>query len=145
MKLILKNLKQKVFPIEVESDKISIEKLKILIEEKYEYDSKVIKLLYSGKILDNTKTLEDYNITDGQAIIMMSLTNISSQQRKINEGRQPKENETKEELYSKQINTLVDLGYKKEKVEKIINIANGCVEFALEFLEEDDEAKISVK
>ena len=145
MKLTLKNLKQNEFPIEVESDKITVEQLKVLIENKYEFDSKFIKLLHSGVVLENAKTLEEYKIKDNNVIIMMSLKKKEKPQEKqeIKEDIQkpkeePPKNEAKDESkYTEQINALVDMGYEKDKVEKAIKAANGSIDLAIEFLNSD--------
>ena len=72
MKLILKNLKQVQFNVELESDKKTIQDLKNEIEKVHGFDAAQLKLLHNGRILDNAKTLEEYQIKDENVIIMMN-------------------------------------------------------------------------
>ena len=43
-----------------------------------------------------------------------------------------------EPQYTEQINSLVDMGYEKEKVEKAIKAANGSIDLAIEYLNGDE-------
>ena len=148
MKLKLKNLKQQEFDIEVESDKKTIKELKLEIEKAYGFDANLIKLLHSGQILDDAKTLEDYKIKEGNVIIMMAtkkkqveqppqpVPNPNPQpnsQPNPQPQEQPKTNENKPD-YSDKVNSLVDMGYEKEKAEKAIAAAQGSIDLAVEFL-----------
>ena len=147
MKIILKNLRQQEFNIEVESDQITVKDLKLEIEKVHNFDSNVIKLLHSGLVLEDPKKLEEYKIKDGNVIIMMH--NKPKQQKKpepeVNPNPQPgpqqsqeqpkpeQKNDNKPE-YAEKINSLVEMGYEKEKVEKAINAAAGSIDMAIEFL-----------
>ena len=71
MKLLLKNLRQQEFKIEIESDQKTVKDLKLEIEKVYNFDSTCIKLLHSGVVLEDAKTLEEYKIKEGNVIIMM--------------------------------------------------------------------------
>ena len=148
MKLKLKNLKQQEFDIEIESDKKTIKDLKLEIEKAYGFDANLIKLLHSGQILDDAKTLEDYKIKEGNVIIMMAtkkkqveqppqpVPNPNPQpnsQPNPQPQEQPKTNENKPD-YSDKVNSLVDMGYEKEKAEKAIAAAQGSIDLAVEFL-----------
>ena len=55
MKLILKNLKQVEFEIQIESNSITVKALKKEIEKLYSFDSDQIKILFSGIILEDQK------------------------------------------------------------------------------------------
>ena len=72
MKLTLKNLKQVKYNVELESEKNSIKDLKNEIEKVHGFDSNVIKLLLNGKVLEDSKTIEDYQIKSDNIIIMMN-------------------------------------------------------------------------
>ena len=148
MKLKLKNLKQQEFDIEIESDKKTIKDLKLEIEKANGFDANLIKLLHSGQILDDVKTLEDYKIKEGNVIIMMAtkkkqveqppqpVPNPNPQpnsQPNPQPQEQPKTNENKPD-YSDKVNSLVDMGYEKEKAEKAIAAAQGSIDLAVEFL-----------
>ena len=146
MKLLLKNLKQQEFNIEIESDQKTVKDLKLEIEKVYNFDSTCIKLLHSGVVLEDAKTLEEYKIKEGNVIIMMLAKakqappkpepNPNPQpesQPQQQPQEQPKSNENKPE-YTEQINSLVDMGYERDKVEKAIKAANGSIDLAVEFL-----------
>ena len=146
MKLLLKNLKQQEFNIEIESDQKTVKDLKLEIEKVYNFDSTCIKLLHSGVVLEDAKTLEEYKIKEGNVIIMMLAKakqappkpepNPNPQpesQPQPQPKEQPKSNENKPE-YTEQINSLVDMGYERDKVEKAIKAANGSIDLAVEFL-----------
>ena len=157
MKLILKNLKQVQFNVELESDKKTIQDLKNEIEKIHGFDAAQLKLLHNGRILDNAKTLEEYQIKDENVIIMMNTKPKQKEQPPSTEPpktepEKKEETEKKEEPpkqpeaqpqpqpqssnseYANQINSLVEMGYEKEKVEKAINAAKGNLDLALEFL-----------
>ena len=153
MKLILKNLKQVQYNVELESDKKTIQDLKNEIEKIHGFDAAQLKLLHNGRILDNAKTLEEYQIKDENVIIMMNTKPKQKEQPPSTEPPKPepekKEGEEKKEEppkqpqaqpqssnteYATQINSLVEMGYEKDKVEKAINAAKGNLDLALEFL-----------
>ena len=157
MKLILKNLKQVQFNVELESDKKTILDLKNEIEKIHGFDAAQLKLLHNGRILDIAKTLEEYQIKDENVIIMMNTKPKQKEQPPSTEPpktepEKKEETEKKEEPpkqpeaqpqpqpqssnseYATQINSLVEMGYEKEKVEKAINAAKGNLDLALEFL-----------
>ena len=143
MHLLLKNLKQQEFHIEIESDKKTVKDLKLEIEKVHNFDSSCIKLLHSGVVLEDPKTLEEYKIKEGNVIIMMILkpkkTEVKQEPNK-NEQTNPQQQEPNktsenkpqpEPQYTEQINSLVDMGYEKEKVEKAIKAANGSIDLAI--------------
>ena len=72
MKLKLKNLKQQEFDIEIESEQKTVKDLKIEIEKVHGFDANLMKLLHNGQILEDSKTLEDYKVKEGNVIIMMA-------------------------------------------------------------------------
>ena len=156
MKLFIKNLKQITYNVEITSEKPSVIDLKKEIEKEHGFDSTLVKLLFNGVVLDDSKNLEDYKIQDGSIIIMMyskakpkntqSQPNNDSSQSKAEEKKpeekkqeQPKEpkkmeENQQEEKYTSQINSLVDMGFEKSQAEAAIKAARGQVDLAVEFL-----------
>ena len=149
MKLILKNLKQVQYNVEMESEKNTIKDLKNEIEKLHGFDSNIIKLLHNGKVLEDAKTLEEYQIKDENVIIMMNTKPKqktepqSTEQAKPSSPKKeeqpkaeepPKKEEEKPNANSSQVDQLVEMGYEKEKVEKALNAANGNLQLAIEFL-----------
>ena len=126
MKLLLKNLRQQEFKIEIESDQKTVKDLKLEIEKVYNFDSTCIKLLHSGVVLEDAKTLEEYKIKEGNVIIMM-LAKAKAAPPKPESNPNPPE-------YTEQINSLIDMGYERDKVEKAVKASNGSIDLAVEFL-----------
>jgi len=171
MKIILKNLKQVKYIVELESDKSTVKDLKNEIEKLHGFDSSQIKLLYNGKVLEDSKTIEEYQIKEESTIIMMNTKPKakpspppSEQQKPASpkkeeqpkqeeqqkqeeqpkkEEEQPKKEEEPKPNYSQQINSLVDMGYDKEKVEKAINASKGNVDVAIEYLNSGNIPEVS--
>ena len=145
MHLLLKNLKQQEYQIEIESDKKTVKDLKLEIEKVHNFDSSCIKLLHSGVVLEDAKTLEEYKIKEGNVIIMMLLKPKKveakpepNQKEELQQQEPPKNEENKPQpQYTEQINALVDMGYEKEKVERAIQAANGSIDLAVEYLHEE--------
>ena len=147
MKIIIKNLKQVQYNVEIESDEKTIKDLKKAIEIAHGFDSSLMKLLHNGAILDDSKTLKDYNIKEENVVIMMN----SKAKPKVQpnppqpetkpqelppEKKEPSESpsEANKSNFSDKVNSLVDMGYEKEKVEKALNAANGNLDLAIEYL-----------
>ena len=145
MHLLLKNLKQQEYQIEIESDQKTVKDLKLEIEKVHNFDSSCIKLLHSGVVLEDAKKLEEYKIKEGNVIIMMLLKPKKveakpepNQKEELQQQEPPKNEENKPQpQYTEQINALVDMGYEKEKVERAIKAANGSIDLAVEYLNED--------
>ena len=144
MHLLLKNLKQQEYQIEIESDQKTVKDLKLEIEKVHNFDSSCIKLLHSGVVLEDDKKLEEYKIKEGNVIIMMLLKPKKveakpepNQKEELQQQEPPKNEENKPQpQYTEQINALVDMGYEKEKVERAIKAANGSIDLAVEYLNE---------
>ena len=145
MKLILKNLKQVQYNVEVESEKVTVKDLKNEIEKNHGFDSSLIKLLHNGKVLEDAKTLEEYQIKEENVIIMMNTKPKAKPNPNPQPTEAPKASEPKKEEppkveekpktdFSQQISSLVDMGYDREKVEKALNASKGNIDLALEYL-----------
>ena len=59
------------------------------------------------------------------------------------EEEQPKQQEQPKPDYTQQINSLVDMGYEREKVEKAINASKGNVDVAIEYLTSGNIPEVS--
>ena len=133
MKLIIKNLKQIPYEVEVKDDKITINELKLEIEKVHNFEASNLKLLFNGMVLDNGKTLENYQIKDENILIMMNARvkpkNIPQQEPPKEEKKedkkeiqqpqpqsQPKPQVPKiEKDYTKEVNSLIEMGFEKKK------------------------------
>ena len=149
MKITIKTLKQVTFEIEVPSEKSTILDLKKAIEESQNFDADQLKLLHSGVVLENDKTLEEYKIEEGATVIMMNSkvkvkNNDPKAQPQEQKKEEPKQEEKAEEKkpeqkpqenkYASQIASLVDMGFEKSQAEAAIKAARGQVDVAVEFL-----------
>ncbi|KIV98982.1 UV excision repair protein Rad23 [Verruconis gallopava] len=71
MKLTFKDLKQQKFVIEAEPS-ATIAELKAKVEKEKGWESSTQKLIYSGKILQDDKTIESYNIQEKGFVVCMT-------------------------------------------------------------------------
>ena len=97
MKVIIKNLKKVVFETNINDDSLTILQLKEEIQKQHGFESNNLKLLKDGIILDNSKTLKDYNIIEDSIITMMiTKAKISNKDKKeiTSENNTNNENET---------------------------------------------------
>ena len=145
MKLTIKNLKQVEFKIEVDDAKLTIKQTKKEIEKVHGFDASCMKLLFNGTVLEDEKTLEDYKINDEYVLIMIchkkkleedQNKNQSQNQSSYNQ-RQPKTNASSLPSaadYSSQIETLVEMGYKRDQIIPAITAAKGNIELTVQFL-----------
>ena len=151
MKIILKNLKQIEYELQIESNSITVKDLKIEIEKLYSFDSGQIKLLFKGSVLDNSKHLSEYNITENSLIIMMNTkpkqfinNNMNNINNNINQNQNiakiSKEETTQNisdilnDNLKIQIDSLVDMGFERSQVEIAVRAANGRIDLAVEYL-----------
>lgn len=150
MKLILKNLKQVEYEIFIESAKITVKELKKEIEQLYSFDSEQIKLIFNGTILENDKTLEEYEIKENSHVIMMNTkTKILKNESKskpveFQENKQqikPQIDQNKPNIsqilsdnWTIQVNSLIDMGFERSQVEAAVKAANGRIDLAVEYL-----------
>ena len=72
MEIIIKDIKNKEYKIEIESEEVVIKELKNKIKNEFGIELNKIKLLYSGKILNDEKKLKDYNIKENSKLIITS-------------------------------------------------------------------------
>ena len=158
MKLTLKSLKQVPYEIEVESEDSLIAEVKKSAEELHGFDKSCLKLLFNGSILEDSKTLSNYNIKDGNVLVMMNAkakpinvnvkkevetkpientttnitSNINTNTLNNNSSNVAKKEEEKD--YTSEINQLVDMGFIKSESEAAIKLAKGNMTIAIEFL-----------
>ena len=152
MKLILKNLRQVQYNVEIESEKKTIKDLKNEIEKLHGFDSNLIKLLHNGKVLEDSKTLEEYQIKEENVIVMMNTKpKTKTKTQTIEEVKPPspkKEKPKKEEEIPNNdpalVNQLIEMGYEAEKAEKALSAANGDMQLAIEFLSSGNIPKTSI-
>ena len=159
MKIIIKNIKQVQYNVEVPSDTITIKDLKSEIEKSHGFDSSQLKLLYSGAVLDDSKTLQEYNIKEDSVIIMMnskvkpknvpttSTENPKPENLPKTEEKKPEEKNTEEKKteekkpeekktspdYSEQMTNLLSMGCEQAKAEQAIKAAKGNLQLAIDF------------
>lgn len=138
MKIKVKSLKQIENTLEIASNEITIKDLKNEIEQKLNFDSDQLKLLYKGAVLDDSKKLKEYNILEETVLIMVNakikLKNAPLLNKKEDEKKEP---EKKEEIinpeYEQKIQNLMGMGFDREIVKKAIIAAKGNEDTAIEY------------
>jgi UV excision repair protein RAD23 len=71
MKITLKTIRQQTFKVEI-GDDATVQELKDKIEaENRDYPSKQLKLIYSGKILQDSESLSEYKISESSFVVVM--------------------------------------------------------------------------
>ncbi len=155
MKIILKNLKQIEYELQIPSNSISVKELKIIIEDVYSFDSDEIKLISNGTVLEDSKKLSEYNINEGSTIIIMKVkiknrkknpnnNNINASPKtddKNNNNIEIKKGQNNQDIsqilkdnLKITIDSLVDMGFEKSQVEIAVKAANGRIDLAIEYL-----------
>ena len=152
MKLILKNLKQVEFEIQIESNSITVKALKKEIEKLYSFDSDQIKILFSGIILEDQKVLSEYNIIENSTIIIMNLkpkknSNTENKTSNVNENKDITQNKMQVQNNPKQditeilkdnlkiqVDSLVDMGFERSQCKLAVKAANGRIDLAIDYL-----------
>ena len=71
MRLIIKSIQQEKYFISFKDNSITIQQVKIILGTKYSFDPQSLYLLFNGLILENSKKLNDYNISDKSVLIMV--------------------------------------------------------------------------
>ena len=155
MKIILKNLKQIEYELQIPSNSISVKELKLIIEDVYSFDSDEIKLISNGTVLEDSKKLSEYNINEGSTIIIMKVkiknrkkipnnNNINTSPKtddKNNNNIEIKKGQNNQDIsqilkdnLKITIDSLVDMGFEKSQVEIAVKAANGRIDLAIEYL-----------
>ena len=161
MKILVKNLKQVEYPVELDNDQITVQALKSIIQKVHNLEENSLKLIFNGVVLEDNKLLSDYKIQDGSILIMM-LSKIkpihmnqsqpipnpqpSTEDKKKNEEdtkkeTKPKVNKPKKEIkqeqekdYTNEVKALVEMGFEKEQALLALKAAKGNIQLAVEYL-----------
>ena len=70
MKIIIKVIKGKTFTLEIDHQQ-TVEELKRMIADEDGIEMECQKLVYKGKGLTNSKTLEEIQLKDGSTVVVM--------------------------------------------------------------------------
>lgn len=155
MKLTIKTLKKVSYEIEVSPETDTVELMKMNIEKKSGFDSKTMKLLFNGVVLDDSKLLSEYKVAEGNVIVLMSakarpINNIK-EETKAEESVPTKNTDTKEKPveknivkvpkreaaqpdYTTHVASLVDMGFNADLSLRAIQAAKGDMSLAIEYL-----------
>lgn len=154
MKLTIKNLKQVPHEVEVPDESVTVLDLKKAVEQSHGFDHTSLKLLYNGAVLNDASKLSDYNIKEGNVLIMMNTkakpvnvpkteptqtTSTTADVKQIptttQTTTQPTTTQPKPEKdYSAGTKTLMEMGFPKPESEAAIKAARGNLDLAVEFL-----------
>jgi UV excision repair protein RAD23 len=153
MKITIKTLKQISYTVEVPESSI-VQELKQAIENQYGLDAKSIKLLYNGKVLEESNNLSEFGIKEGHVLMMMNAKakpqNVQQQIKEEKKVEEPlptnSENKIVEKKkksvqaaqpnkdYSSEINQLKEMGFTDEMSKLAIEASQGNVSQAIEYL-----------
>lgn len=147
MKLTIKTLKQISYQVEVGLD-ATVKGLKEEIESKHGLDSKSIKLLFNGTVLEDAKSLNEIGVKDGHVLMMMNVKakpqNQQIKEEKKEEESLPNSNQTVKKKenestiinkdYNSEIKQLTEMGFSQENSRNAIVAAKGNVSLAIEYL-----------
>lgn len=158
MKLSIKNLKQVIYPLEVESDQIEISELKKEIEKAYKFDHETLNLVFNGIRLIDSKKLCEYYIKEDSVIIMMNSKAkpakvsilpqeeakkedkvIHSQENIIQQQLSQAQIQVQEQIkpkkdYSNQLKKLIDMGFPTCESESAVIAGKGNIALAIDYL-----------
>ena len=142
------------YNVEIPSENSTVLDLKKELEKLHGFDASLLKLLFNGVILEDSKTLQEYKIQENSIIIMMSSkgkpknnnppSNSEPPKQKVDE-KKPEEKKPEqkigqnsqkpqEEKYAQQMSSLLDMGFEKTQAEAAIKAARGQIDLAIEFL-----------
>lgn len=132
MKLIISNLSDKnEFEIEIESGDSTIKEVKQEISKKLNLAPAGQKLIFNGEILSNdSKTLDSYKIGPSAKLLLAKDDSSSNGAPTKNIDVPPK--------YKTQLQSLLDMGFEKEKALAALKAARGHTELAIEYYYNDD-------
>ena len=152
MKLILKSLKQISYEMEISDTNLIVEQFKQEIENIHGFDSKTLKLVFNGSILEDNNTLSFYNIQNNNVIMMISSRvkpkNIKEEkkseekpkaedkpkfQEKQTEINQNK-NVNKDKKHQNELKQLLEMGFSNDQAIRALEAANGNISTAIEYL-----------
>jgi len=102
MKITLKNLSGKLTSMEINDNNISVIDFKNLLNKQTGDDISIMKFVFNGSILDDSKLLKDYKIGDNSLIIW---ANIKAKPKNVEESK--KEESKKEEVPKKNDKPIV--------------------------------------
>jgi len=159
MKVKLRTLKQEKYEIEIDGQE-TVSKLKELIEERHQIDRNWQILIFSGKVLDNDKTIESYKIEEKDFLVLMVKKPAETSEKKVNAPQpaqpapaqpapaQPAPAGTPEpQLQPSQapqaslvtideaaITKLADMGFPRDQAEAALRAAFGIADRAVDYL-----------
>jgi UV excision repair protein RAD23 len=160
MRIKLKTLKQNVYDLELNSENCTILEVKQAIELSYGFETKSIKLIYNGIIVDDKESINFYNIKEGATLILMTSKIQKKEEKKeeiINNNlsntdnkdlQNNKESQKQQEKvvvpvikpkdsgfkYQEQLKQLTEMGFSESTCRDAITAANGSVPIAIEYL-----------
>lgn len=160
MKITIKTLKKVSYDMEVSPEADTVEVLKNNLEKKFSLDSKTMKLMFNGVVLDDSKLLAEYKVTEGCSIMLMSVKakpiNTVKEESKTEEPVPVNKTETNKDKpiiaektakpvskpkkeapqvdYTTQVANLVEMGFTGDVSLKAIQAAKGNLSLAIEYL-----------
>jgi len=157
MKITLKDLKSKIFQVEVSSNEVTVLELKEVLSKDTGEDKKVMKLVFNGSILDDAKQLKEYNIVENSLLIWANIrvnpkkpVEESKKEEAKKEEEVPKKdnkslnpntntntnsnNNNQEVNYDKVLKELADMGFTGNSAKEAVTASKGNLPLALDVL-----------
>lgn len=156
MKLTVKTLKQIAYQVEVPQEAKG-EDLKKEIEKTQGFDAKVLKLIFNGKVVEDSHILIEMGVKEGDVIVMMNARakpqNVNQEEKKVEEpvsqnvnknnnmapasDKKKKEKEKKAipvKDYKNEIQQLKEMGFGEDMAKSAIEAAKGNLNLAIDYL-----------
>jgi UV excision repair protein RAD23 len=141
MKLVLKSLKNQLYEVDINSFEDTVLTLKENLSIKHGFDVSTLKLLLKGVILDNSKKLSDYKVSETDNIIMMNMkakpimvTVEETKKEEVAKSEEVQEGTSTKKDYSNEIASLMELGFPYERARHAIRRTKGDLQLAMEML-----------
>lgn len=113
----------------------SVTELKNTIKEALGHEPIAQKLVYTGRILEDDKSLADYGIKEGdKLVIMIDASKIPQPEVPENFEAQGSSNLVLGDEYDMMVQNIVDMGFAPEQVEEAMNAAYNNPDRAIDYL-----------
>ncbi|CAG9314517.1 unnamed protein product [Blepharisma stoltei] len=138
MQIILKDLSSSQSTLEVEPT-LTVHDLKQLVSAQKGLEVHLLKLLFKGRILDDSKILEEYQITSGSAIVIVASKPKPKEPTVVHQDLPPVQPQNIPELQNPQpseenISILVGMNFSREDSIRALSATNQDINRAIDFL-----------
>merc|ERR1711862_999340 len=149
MQLTIKTLKQEQLSVEVDPS-CKISEVKQKINEKYSRDPEAQRLIFAGKILEDSQTVESYNITEKEFLVLM-VRKIAAKKPEPKPA-EPASSDSNVDMvtgdeYEAMIERIAEMGFERSQImaalQASFNNPNRAIEYLMNGLPDDIPAQPS--